>query len=90
MAYRLGKNRPVEELGPPDFAALRAKMAAKWGPVKLGVSVTKVRSVFNWAAENDVIPLPVKFGSDFVQIVDGASQPCASAIRPPNNATLSP
>jgi integrase len=62
-----GRNRAVADLGPADFAALRAKMAKTWGLVKLGNTVSKVRTVFKWAAENDVIERPVVFGSDFVK-----------------------
>src|SRR5215831_4706377 len=29
----LGKGRVVADLGPDDFAALRAKMSKRWGPV---------------------------------------------------------
>src|SRR4051812_36036535 len=36
LVAHLGKQRLVADLDPDDFAALRNKMAAKWGPTTLG------------------------------------------------------
>jgi hypothetical protein len=41
-----GKNRLVIDLDPDDFAALRVKLAKSLGPVRLGNTIQRVRSVF--------------------------------------------
>jgi hypothetical protein len=42
----LGKSRLVADLDPDDFAQVRNRMAKRWGPVRLGNAVQRVRSVF--------------------------------------------
>ncbi len=74
-----GKGRPVSELKPSDFAKLRRETAKRWGAVRLGNEVVRVRSIFKWGYESDLIELPVKFGPDFkkpsIQIIDGERAP---------------
>src|SRR5262249_34114720 len=41
-----GKRRLVSNLRPDDFAALRTRMARKWGPHRLAKGVQYVRSMF--------------------------------------------
>src|SRR5262245_55335521 len=60
-----GKARPVSDLGPDDFARLRAAMAKKWGPVRLKAEIIRTRSPFNWAAKNSLLARPVVFGEGF-------------------------
>jgi integrase len=60
-----GKRRLVEDLGPEDFAGLRNKMAATWGPVRLGNTIQYVRSVFKHALDAGLIDRPVRFGPGF-------------------------
>src|SRR5205823_628270 len=69
-----GKGRAAADVGPDDFAALRERMAKRWGPVRLGNAVQRVRSVFKFADENDLIDRPVKFGRSF-------ERPSAKVIR---------
>src|SRR5262249_20229049 len=52
---------------PEDFARLRRKMAERWGPLRLGVMVAYVRSVFKFALETGRIDRSVAFGPDFVK-----------------------
>src|SRR5437762_8304935 len=40
-----GKTRLLADVGPDDFAELRKKLAAKWGPVRLGNQIQYVRSL---------------------------------------------
>lgn len=61
----LGKGRVVADLGPDDFAALRAKMSKRWGPVRVGNVVQYVRCVFRFAYDNDLIDKPVRYGQGF-------------------------
>jgi len=55
----------VADLGPADFAALRNQLAKRWGPVRLGNSVARVRTVFKYALDGDLIDRPVRFGPGF-------------------------
>jgi integrase len=48
-----------------DFEALRATMTERWGPVRICNAITRVKSVFRYAAENRLIPRPVEFGTEF-------------------------
>jgi integrase len=60
-----GKNRTVSTLRPADFSSLRASIAEKWGPVRLGNEVGRIRGVFKYAYEADLIEKPIKFGPSF-------------------------
>jgi integrase len=61
----LGKDRSVDDLGADDFEQLRADIAERWGPVRLGNEIQRVRTVFKYAYENQRIDAPVRFGSEF-------------------------
>ena len=65
LIEHIGKARLVVDLDPQDFAALRAAMAKKWGPHRLGVTVQHIRSVFKHGFEAGLIPTPVRFGPGF-------------------------
>ena len=60
-----GRARRVADLAPMDFERVRASLAVPFGPVRLGNEITKVKSVFRYAAENGLIDRPVRFGSEF-------------------------
>ncbi len=61
----VGLNRLVEDLAADDFAALRASMAKKWGPVRLGNSITRVKSVFKFGFDNALFERAIRYGSEF-------------------------
>jgi integrase len=65
LAAMFGRDRPVDDLGPEDFNALRASVAKQWGPVRLGNEVQRVRSVFKFALESGLIDKPTLFGPRF-------------------------
>src|SRR6185312_9841726 len=65
VVEKLGKNRPVEGLAAEDFAALRASMAKRWGPVRLGNAITRARCVFTYATENNLIEKSMRYGTEF-------------------------
>src|SRR6516162_8974449 len=65
LASHFGKGRAVADVGPDDFAALRAKMSQKWGPVRVGNAIQRVRSVFKHAYDAGLIDRPVRFGPGF-------------------------
>lgn len=60
-----GKERLVADLAPADFETLRAHVAKQWGPTRLGNEIQRVRSVFKYANDADLIERPVKFGPAF-------------------------
>jgi integrase len=60
-----GKTRLVDDLAADDFESLRACMAERWGPVRLGNAITRVKSVFKYALDNGLIDKPVRFGGEF-------------------------
>lgn len=65
LIAHLGKARLVSDLRPADFGALRTKMAKRWGPVRLGNAIQRVRTVFKYAADAELIDRPVNFGPGF-------------------------
>jgi integrase len=60
-----GKARLVSDLGPDDFAALRNKLAKKWGPHRLTNAIQYIRSIFKHAYDADLTDRPVRFGPGF-------------------------
>jgi integrase len=65
LVKSFGKSKPVAHLRPDDFERLRAKFTKRWGPVRLGNEVNRVRSVFKYAPANGLIDKPVVFGEMF-------------------------
>jgi integrase len=65
LLAHVGKSRLAADLGPDDFAGLRERMAAKWGPLRLGDCIQHVRSALKHAYEAGLIPVPTRFGPAF-------------------------
>lgn len=71
--YRLTGDRLIEHFGdlavvaiePLDFADYRAKMAKTRGAVSLGNEVQRVRTIFKYAYEVQLIDKPMRFGPEF-------------------------
>jgi integrase len=57
----------VEDLAADDFAALRATMAKKWGPVRVGNSITRAKSIFKFGYETQLMERPARYGPEFVK-----------------------
>jgi integrase len=62
-----GKTRLVDDLRGEDFAALRNKMAKRWGPVRVRDFIQRIRSVFKHALDAELIDRPVRFGAGFAR-----------------------
>jgi integrase len=61
-----GRTRLVADLDAADFEALRRKMVRKgWGPVTIGNEVRRIKTVFRYAEQNQLIPRAVMYGSEF-------------------------
>ena len=62
---QFGKERAVEDLRPQDFGILRATLAKKLGPTSLGNRVQRVRTLFKFGYDMELIDKPVRFGPEF-------------------------
>jgi integrase len=60
-----GANRLVEDLAAEDFGKLRGDMAKRWGPVRLGNLIGRIKSVFKFGLDNGLIDKAIRFGSEF-------------------------
>jgi integrase len=67
LVAAFGQTRLVEDLAADDFEALRATMAERWGPTRLGNGITRVKSVFKYGLDNALMERPVRYGSEFVK-----------------------
>src|SRR5262245_51325454 len=65
LVATFGKTRLVDDLAADDFEKLRATMAERWGPVRLGNGITRVKSVFKYGLDNGLIEKPVRYGGEF-------------------------
>jgi integrase len=66
VVSHLGKSRLAEDVGPDDFAALRKKVAKRWGPQRLGSKLIQyTRCLFKHAIDAGLIDRPVRFGPGF-------------------------
>ncbi|HVS36835.1 MAG TPA: tyrosine-type recombinase/integrase [Gemmataceae bacterium] len=74
IVSEFGKRRLLDDLDAADFTALRDKLAKKWGPVRLGNAVQRVRSVFKHALDAGLVDRPVRFGP-------GLTRPSAKVLR---------
>jgi integrase len=67
LVAAFGGKRLVDDLAADDFEKLRATMAERWGPVRLSNAITRVKTVFKYAADNGLLKQPVRYGSEFVK-----------------------
>jgi integrase len=74
LVARFGKNRLADDLASDDFEALRAELAERYGPVRLGNEIQRVRTVFRYAAEAGLLDQPVRYGPAF-------KKPSAGVLR---------
>ena len=56
---QFGNQHAIADLTASQFEKLRAKMAGKWGPVRLGNAITRVKTVFKYAYEIGLIDKPI-------------------------------
>ena len=65
LVENLGKARLVADLRQDDFAALRKKLANRYGPHGLGTAIQCVRCVCKYAFDAGLIDRPVRYGPGF-------------------------
>lgn len=69
-----GGSRLVDDLAADDFAQLRADLARKYGPVRLGNEITRIKTVFKFGYDAGLILQPVRYGPEF-------KKPSAAVLR---------
>jgi hypothetical protein len=74
VVKQFGGSRLVDDLAADNFAALRATMAKQWGPVRLGNSIIRTKSIFKFGFEAGLMARPVRYGPEF-------KKPSASVLR---------
>src|SRR5262249_9438370 len=67
LVASFGSTRLVGDLASDDFGALRSRMAAKWGPVRLGNAITRVKSVFGYGYDSGLMDRPARYGPEFAK-----------------------
>ena len=60
-----GKDRAVLDLASDDFERLRADIAKRSGPVRLGGEIQQTRMVFKYAYDAGLIDKPIRYGPTF-------------------------
>jgi len=65
LVAAFGAHRRVDDLTATDFSRLRATMAERWGPVRLGNSIARVKTVFKYGIDNKLIDKLIRFGGEF-------------------------
>jgi len=66
LVKRFGGNRLVDDIRPDDFGRLRADLFEQLGsPVTVRTRIARIRTIFRFASDNELIDRPVKFGSEF-------------------------
>jgi integrase len=61
-----GGERLVDDLAADDFEVLRAQISKTYGKLSRKVEIKRVRSIFRYAYEANLIDKPVRFGPGFV------------------------
>lgn len=60
-----GKSRLVEDVAPDDFRLLRRRLSKQYGIHRRSNTIQRVRSIFKYAFDADLIERPVRFGPEF-------------------------
>ena len=73
------RERAVESLRPDDFRKLRSGMMKRFAPTNTRVNMTRIRSIFKFAYDEQLISKPVFYGRGF-------DSPTKATIRKARNA----
>jgi integrase len=60
-----GKHRLIADLHQEDFEKLRRHIAKQWGPIRLGNEIQRVRSIFKYSYDVELIEKPIRYGPGF-------------------------
>ncbi len=62
---QFGRHRRIDDLRQGDFAEYRVALSKRLGPVSLGNTIQRTRSLFKFAIESGMLLTPVLFGPGF-------------------------
>lgn len=62
-----GWKRPIASITPAEFGAFRGHLAARAAPITLCNDIGRVRSLFKYAYEAELLAHPMRFGPEFVK-----------------------
>jgi len=65
LVSEMGKSRMMADLGPEDFAALRNRLAKRYGPHGLGTAIQCIRCACKYAYDAGLIDRPIRYGPGF-------------------------
>ena len=65
LLEHFGRDRLVNDLAPDDFAELKEELAKTVSLVRLGNEIQRIKTIFKFAYEQDLIKRPVKYGATF-------------------------
>ncbi|HEY1065006.1 MAG TPA: hypothetical protein VGE52_02815 [Pirellulales bacterium] len=65
LSDQLGRGRRVLTVGPADFSRMRAKLSEGVGPTRLANVLQRLRSIFKFGYDSELIDRPVRFGPGF-------------------------
>ncbi len=65
IVQAFGPSRLVADLDASDFERFRMSMAKGWSPVTLANEIQRIRVVFRYAEQNQLVPTPIRYGSEF-------------------------
>ena len=65
LVAAFGPSRLVADLRTDDFLKLRDQMTKQWGPTTLAGEIQRVRVLFNYAWQAELIEKPVRYGPSF-------------------------
>ncbi len=65
FSEHFGKFMKAVSLRAADFSAYKAGFPVTWGAERIGDEIQRMRSVFRWAFESELIPAVPNFGPDF-------------------------
>ena len=65
VVEHFGRSRMVADLAASDFAALRNKLAKRYGPHRLGKTIQIVRMILKFALDSELIDKPIRPGPGF-------------------------
>jgi integrase len=67
LIEQFGKGRLAADLRPDDFATLRNAMSRKWGAVRVRDFIQRVRSVFKYGYDSELLDAAMRFGPGFTR-----------------------
>jgi integrase len=65
IVAHFGRLRVLSDIRPDDFAALRVKLSKRLGLVALKNEIIRVRCVFNFAYDVELLDKPIRYGAGF-------------------------